>query len=150
MVWAFYFFPHRCRTVGALRTFTDLKMTNQKTPGQKMLQALPRWTTQNTDIVNLVFQDLLSKIGITDASSYFRKLRIPIAISVVVCVLMGASEFGVKGFLLGSVLGLAVPIILLWLLVMLAGIAIYLFLFCIAAAVCWGFLWWFSSELLHF
>jgi hypothetical protein len=133
-----------------VRNFTDLKMANQKSPRQKMLQALPIWTTQNSDIVNLVFQDFMSKLGITDVPSYFRRLRIPIAISVVVCALMGASEFGVKGFVLGGVLGLFAPIILLWLVLLLTGIAIYLVLFCIAAAVCWGFLWWFFSELLHF
>ena len=94
-------------------------------PGRKLhlIEVLPIWTPVHSDTVNLAFQLLLLKLGITNVSSYFRKLRIAIAISVVVCALVGASLYGLKGFFLGGLLGLIASAALLWLGVMLIGFA---------------------------
>ena len=98
----------------------------------------------------MAYQALLSKLGITDTASYFRQLRIPIAISVVVCACIGASDYGIKGFILGGLAGLLAPAALLWLVVLLVGIAIYLGLFVAAWAVIWAIGRWAMSEFFRF
>lgn len=114
----------------------------------RVSQVLPIWTTAHSDTVNLACQYLLLRFGITDVPSYFRVLRIPIAISVVVGATVGAFGYGIKGFFLGGLLGLVAPAALLWLGVLLIGIAIYLvvYMVCMAAAV--TVIWWFLSGLL--
>lgn len=90
----------------------------------------------------MVFISLLSRLGISDVSSYFRKLRTAIAISVVVCACIGASDSGLKGLILGGLLGLFAPAALLWLGVMLFGITIFLTMyFAVWAAILYA-LWW--------
>jgi len=85
---------------------------------------------------------LLERFGITDVRSYFQKLRIPIAISVTVCACLGASSHGLKGFLIGGLLGVIAPVTLLWLGVMLVLITIFLAIYFIAWAVILCLGWW--------
>ena len=94
----------------------------------------------------MAFQALLSRMGITDIPSYFQKLRIPIAISVIVCAAVGAATYGIPGFLLGGLAGLLAPAALLYLAVLLVGIAIYLAMFCAAWAFIWVVAKWCLSE----
>lgn len=106
-------------------------------------EVLPIWTTAHSSTVNLVFQALLQTLGITDVASYFRQLRIPVVICVVVCAGVGAVLYGFKGFFIGGLLGLIAPAALLWLGVMLVGAAIFIAIYAAAwAAILW-FLWWF-------
>lgn len=90
----------------------------------------------------MVFISMLSRLGITDISSYFRKLRVLIVIGVVVCACIGASDSGLKGFILGGLLGLFAPAALLWLGVMLVGITIFIAIYAAAWAVIFCVLWW--------
>jgi hypothetical protein len=117
----------------------------KKSSGRKLhvTQVLPIWTTAHCNTVNLAFQALLLRLGITDISSYFRQLRIPIAISVVVCALVGVSSHGLKGFFLGGLLGAIVPAALLWLGVMLVAVAIFLIVYVAVWAVIVSVIWWF-------
>ena len=111
-----------------------------------LTEALPIWTTAHSSTVNLVFHALLLKLGITDVSSYFRKLRIPIAICVVVGAWVGASFYGLKGFFLGGLLGFIAPAALLWLGVMLVGATIFIALYAIVWTAIVAFLWWFIGA----
>lgn len=97
-------------------------------------------------MVNLVFQDLLLRLGITDVPSYFRKLRIPIVICVVVGGGVGAALYGLKGFFLGGLLGMIAPVALLWLAVMIVGVAIFMAIYVAVWAVLLSFLWWFIGA----
>lgn len=94
--------------------------------GHKLSQVLPIWSSSNTDAASMFFKDVLQRFGITDIRSYFQKWRIPIAISVIVCALIGAANDGLKGFAIGGLLGVVAPIALLWLGVMLTLIAAFL------------------------
>jgi len=105
-------------------------------------QALPVWTPTHSNAANLVFQSAMLKLRITDIPSYFRKLRLLIVISVIVCMLSGASHYGIKGFILGALLGLAAPAALIWLCVLAIGIALYMVVWCAAWAVIWWIAWW--------
>ena len=89
----------------------------------------------------------MQKFGITDAKSYFRKLRIPIAICVIVCACIGASQSGFGGFIAGTLVGLIAPVALMWLGVILIAIALYMAVYFIAMAVVLYFLWWFASKM---
>lgn len=94
----------------------------------------------------MVFQALLLKLGITDVSSYFSKLRTSIAICVVVGALVGASFYGLKGFLLGGLLGLIAPAALLWLGVVLVGATIFIAIYAAAWTAIVAFIWWFIGA----
>lgn len=111
-----------------------------------LTEVLPIWTTAHSSTVNLVFHALLLKLEITDVSSYFRKLRIPIAICVVMYALVGASFYGLKGFFLGGLLGMIAPAALLWLGVMLVGATIFIAIYAAAWAAIVAFIWWFIGA----
>lgn len=114
----------------------------RKSTWHKVSQVLPIWTSANTTAANLYFMSLMERFGITDARTYFQKLRISIAISVVVCAWSGAASDGLKGFVIGGLLGTVAPIALLWLVVMLSLIALFLAIYAAAwAVICW-LLWW--------
>jgi hypothetical protein len=108
----------------------------------KPSQVLPIWTTANSNAANLVAKELLAHLGVTDIRSYWHQLRIPIAISVIVCTLVGASNYGLKGVFLGGLLGLAAPAALLLLGVTLVVVVIYLAIYCFVWAVILCVLWW--------
>ncbi len=108
------------------------KSTAPKSP---LSQALPIWTSANTDAANLFFLSLIEKLGITDVRSYFQKLRLPIVICIVVLAWVGAVNYGLKGLLIGALLGVIAPIGVLWLGVMLILIAIFMAVYFAAWAV---------------
>jgi hypothetical protein len=85
----------------------------------------PVWTCTQTDTVTLAFQALLSKLGINDVPSYFRRLKYVISISVIVCACIGAATDGSSGLFLGGLAGLLAPAAMLWFAVLLVGIAIF-------------------------
>lgn len=114
----------------------------RKSTWNKVSQVLPVWTTANSTAANMYFLSLLERFGITDVRSYFKKLRIPIAISVVVCAWVGAVNDGLRGLVIGGLLGIVAPIALLWLCVMLILIAIVMAIYCAAWAVIYWILWW--------
>jgi hypothetical protein len=94
----------------------------------------------------MFFQDVLERFGITDIRSYFLKWRIPIVISVIVCACMGAASEGaasdgLKGFVIGGLLGVVAPIALLWLVVMLSLVALFLAVWAAGWAVIIFVLW---------
>jgi len=122
--------------------------SSKRSSGRKvhLTEVLPIWTTAHSSTVNMVFHALLLKLGITDVSSYFRKLRIPIAICVVVGALVGVSFYGLKGFFLGGLLGVIAPAALLWLGVVLVGATIFIALYATAWTAIVAFLWWFIGA----
>ena len=105
-------------------------------------KVLPIWGVSHTNVVNMAFETLMHKLGIGTMRDYFRKLRILIAVCVLVCALTGASNYGIKGFFLGAVLGLAAPAAILWLGVLLFGIVIFLAIYVAAWAVILWIAWW--------
>ena len=113
-------------------------------------QVVPVWTSTHTDTVTMAYQALMAKLEIVDAASYFRQPRIPIGISVVVCATVGATNYGITGFILGGLAGLLAPAALLWLAVLLVGIAIFLGIYIAAWAVIWVCAKWFLSEFFRF
>jgi hypothetical protein len=88
--------------------------------------ALPIWNSNQQDAANVVFEALMLKLGVTDLPSYFRELKLYIAICVVICTCYGASEYGLTGFAIGGLLGMVGPAAILWLGVMLIGLAIFI------------------------
>ena len=108
---------------------------------------LPIWTTEHSDTVNLVAASIFWGHGITDVSSYYQKLRIPIVICVILGALFFATSHGLKGFILGGLAGFAAPAVLLWLGVVLVGIVIYLAAYLAAWAVIFYGLWWLLSSM---
>ncbi len=120
-------------------------MTRRKSSASKVsiAEVLPIWTTQQSETVNVVVASIFWGHGITDLSSYYQKLRIPIILCVILGALFGASSYGLKGFFLGGLLGFAAPAALLWLGVLLAGFVIYLATYVGAWAVILYGLWWF-------
>jgi len=68
-------------------------------------------------------------------------MRIPIAICVVVCALVAASFYGLKGFFLGGLLGSIAPAALLWLGVMLVGATIFIAIYAAAWTAIVAFFW---------
>ena len=119
-------------------------MAPRRTFGRKIKvsEVLPIWGVSHTNLVNMAFETLMHKLGITDVRSYFNKLRVLIAISVLVCALTGASNFGIKGFAIGGLLGLAAPAAILWLGILLIGIVIFLAIFVAAWTLILWAAWW--------
>lgn len=124
---------------------------HNSTPSKlRVSDLLPIWTTEQTKTAHLVAASIFWGYGITDLRSYFQKLRIPIVISVILGALFCSASYGLKGFFLGGLAGLAAPAVLLWLGVMLVGIVIYLAAYLAAWAVVLWLLWWFVSNLFTF
>jgi hypothetical protein len=120
----------------------------KKSTAQKphLSQALPVWTSANTDAANLFFLSLIEKLGITDVRSYFQKLRIPIVIFIVVLAWVGAVNFGLKGLFIGALLGVIAPIGVLWLSVMLIPIAIFMAIYFAAWVVIFFIVRWLLTS----
>ena len=119
-------------------------MAPRRSSGRKFQfsKVLPIWGVSHTNVVNMAFETLMHKLGIGTMRDYFRKLRILIAVCVLVCALTGASGYGLKGFAIGALLGLAAPAAILWLGVLLFGIVIFLAIYCFAWAVILCIGWW--------
>src|SRR5450759_385084 len=124
-------------------------MAYRKPAGRKVKvsEVLPIWGVSQTNTVNMAFEALMRKLGIGTMRDYFRKLRVLIAISVLVCALTGASGYGLKGFVFGGLLGLAAPAAILFFGVLLVGILIYMAIYVAAWALVICFLWWFLSAM---
>jgi hypothetical protein len=88
--------------------------------------ALPIWRGPQQDAANVVFEALMLRLGVSDLPSYFRELKLSIAICMVICACYGASEYGLTGLAIGGLLGLAGPALNLWGSVMVIGIALFL------------------------
>ena len=121
----------------------------RRTPNSKvsLSDVLPIWTTEHSDTVNLVVASIFWGHGITDVSSYYQKLRIPIVICVILGAFFCAGSYGLKGFVLGGLAGFAAPAVLLWLGVVLVGIVIYLAAYLAAWTVIFYGLWWLLSSM---
>ena len=119
-------------------------MAYQKSSWRKLKpsEVLPLWTRAHTSIAQLGFQAVMQKLGITDISSYWHRLRAWIVASVIVCILVGASNYGLKGVFLGGLLGLIAPVALLLLGVTLVVVVIYLAIYCFVWAVILCVAWW--------
>ena len=111
-------------------------MAPRKASGRSVLctvrvsNVLPIYTSANANANTAMFVLYLQGLGITGMRSYLRKLAVP----VVICVLAGASagaiHSGVNGMFMGSLLGLAAPAALIWLVITLIHFACYLIAFC--------------------
>lgn len=123
------------------------RKTSGKSSGRKFQfsKVLPIWGVSHTNVVNMAFETLMHKLGIGTMQDYFRKLRILIAISVLACALTGAFGYGLKGFILGGLLGLAAPAAILWLSVLAVGILTFLVIY----VASWALILWAAWWLLH-
>lgn len=119
-------------------------MTYRKPSNSKLQfsKVLPIWGVSHTNVVNMAFEELMHKLGIGTVRDYFDKLRVLIAISVFVCAIVGASNFGPKGFAIGGLLGLAGPAAVLWCGVLLIGAVIFLAIYVAGWAVILWIAWW--------
>jgi hypothetical protein len=125
-------------------------MAYRRPSRQKFPQILPVWTSTHTDTVTMAYQALMAKLGITDVRSYIRQLPGFLAMCVVVCACIGAATFNITGFVLGGLAGLVLPAAFLYLLVLLAGAAIFLGIYIAAWAVIWVIAKWVLSEFFRF
>lgn len=88
---------------------------------------------------------MFEALGITGIKSYFKKLLLPIAISVLLSAVIGACVSGFLGFFLGAIAGTMLPAALLWLAPIVGYVAVSLA--CVAAALAvlfYGAIWLFS------
>lgn len=76
---------------------------------------VPLWTPQQTDACNMIFKELMKKVGVRDIQSYFDKLLLPVICCTGIGAVWGASTNGFGGLLCGVVLGASAPAWLLWL-----------------------------------
>jgi hypothetical protein len=103
---------------------------------------VPTWNQPQTDTVNLIFKDLMGKIGVTDLKSYFERLMLPISFCVVVSAVNGAYSGGLYGFFWYGLAGLAAPAALLWIGIIVCYCAVILGVFFAAwAAIVFAFFW---------
>ena len=109
----------------------------------KVEDILPICTSTKANLNTAIFISYLQGLGITDFPSYLRKLAILIFICVLVGAFAGAIHSGINGMSVGSVLGLATPAALIWLVVTLIHTAIYLIVFCAAWVVIFYVVRWF-------
>lgn len=109
----------------------------------KLSQALPYWSSVHSGIANSIVVSLLLRLDISDVPSYLHKLRVPIAICVVVGAGQGAFDGGFAGFVIGGLLGLITPVVLIWLVVVLTLIAMFLLIY----VICWSVLFYLLVRL---
>ena len=88
--------------------------------------ALPIWKSNQQDAANAVFEALMVKLGVSDFPSYCSQLRTSIAICMVIGACYGASEYGLTGFAIGGLLGMAGPAAILWLGVIAIGVFLFI------------------------
>lgn len=103
---------------------------------------VPTWNQSQTDTVNLIFQDLMGKIGVTDVATYFHKLLIPIVICMVIGAVVGGYTAGISGFIWYGLAGLVAPAALLWIGIIVCYCALILGVYFVAwAAIIFAFFW---------
>jgi hypothetical protein len=108
----------------------------------KPSDVLPIWTSANSEVNNLMVASCFSGMGISDLRSYWRVLPAACAFSVFVGACIGLAYSGVKGLVIGSLLGFAGPAAVIFLAVTLFHIAIYLLAFCFVWALIIAVFWW--------
>ena len=101
----------------------------------KVEDILPICTSAKANLNTAMFISYLQGLGITGIPSYLRKLAVPLVFCVLVGACAGALHSGINGMFVGSVLGLATPAALIWLVVTLIHAAVYLIVFCAAWVV---------------
>jgi hypothetical protein len=104
--------------------------------------AVPYFRQSQIDTTNIVVTMLLQGMGITGLQSYLQKLRIPIAICVLLGAVIGGGRSGLEGFLWGALGGIAAPAVLLWLGVVVAYVAVYMGAFVAAWALILSVVYW--------
>lgn len=108
----------------------------------RLRDAVPYFRESQIDTTNIVVTMLLQGMGITGLKSYLQKLRIPIAICVLLGAVIGGNRSGMEGLLWGVLGGIAAPAVLLWLGVVLAYVAVYMGAFIAAWAVILSGVYW--------
>ena len=91
---------------------------------------LPICTSANANANTAMFVSYLQGLGITGIRSYLRKFAVPVVLCVLAGACAGAIHSGVNGLFVGSLLGLAAPAALIWLVITLIHFACYLIAFC--------------------
>ena len=97
--------------------------------GPQWIDAVPRWTTAQTEATNLLAQILFLRFGITGLGSCFSKWWAPVAICAVLGAAIGAYFDGLGGLLWYGLVGMAAPAALIWLTAVLSYAAVYLLVF---------------------
>jgi hypothetical protein len=113
----------------------------------KASDVLPLWTSAHTDTANLAVQSAMMRLGIFSIRDYFHKLRVLIVICAVLGAVIGAAEYGLQGFFLAGILGMAAPAAAIWICVTLFVVAIYMLAYCIGMALVICLLLWFIRAL---
>lgn len=105
-------------------------------------QILPFRSVEQIETTNLVAASVIWGRGITDLPSYFRELRVSILLGLFVGACLGLSSYGLKGLIVGGLLGMAAPAVLLWLGVVLVAIFIPLLVYvALWSAILYGIGW---------
>ena len=98
----------------------------------KPSQVLPLWTPTHSQAAHLIALEIFHKLGISDIPSYWHKLRGAIVLSAIVCACIGSSNYGLKGVLLGGLLGIAAPAAAIFLAVVVVLAVMLLGVYCLA------------------
>jgi hypothetical protein len=103
---------------------------------------VPTWKQSQTDAVNLIFQAVMGKIGVSDQRSYFERLMLPILLCAVVGAVYGAVSNGLWGFVWGLIAGIVTPAAVVWLGIAFCYCAVILGVFFAAwTAIIFGIFW---------
>jgi len=103
---------------------------------------VPTWSQSQTDTVNLIFKDLMAKVGVTDVATYFHKLRILIVLCMFTGAVVGSYTGGFATGIGYGLAGLVAPAALLWFGIIVCYCAVILGVFFAAwAAIIFGFFW---------
>lgn len=103
---------------------------------------VPTWKQSQTDAVNLIFQELMGNIGVTDIPSYFEKLFLPIVLCIVIGAVYGGYTGGFSGLIWYGLAGLVAPAAVVWLGIAFCYCAVILGVFFAAwTAIIFGLFW---------
>ena len=104
-------------------------MAGRNWRGVKVSQVLPIWTTAKADMNTAMVSAVMSRLGVTNVSSYLRRFAIPNVLCAIVGAVLGAGYNGFFGFVTGALLGIAAPAALIFLAVTVLHAAAYLAIF---------------------
>jgi hypothetical protein len=93
------------------------------------------WSPVTAQMNNAMALQVLAKLGVTDLASYIRRLWIAVAMGMVIGAVVGATYWGIQGLLTGTVIGIASPALLIWLVITAAFIFVHLLVFIAAWTV---------------
>jgi len=124
-------------------------MATRKSSGKlHASQFVPSWGPKQTALVNMLFMEVLTGLGVHDLASYFRGWSLAAVIAcVVLFASLGGYNYGIGGFIGGGAVGVAAPVVLLWLTILLAGITLFLAVYLLACLAVWTLLRWIGSAL---